>query len=144
MTCIAWDGKTLAADKMAIANGLTSTVTKIFRIGNLLVGTSGELDQGCEMVEWVRNGRKQSEFPASQRTDKWAPTVVIEADGRPSRYEQSPHPIRQEQPCYAMGSGIEIARAVMHLGHSSMEAVVVACALRSDCGNGVDTLTWEA
>ena len=58
MTCIAWDGKTLAADKRAIYGGTITTLTKIRRIGDLMVGGSGESSFIGAMVEWVKNGRR--------------------------------------------------------------------------------------
>lgn len=142
MTCIAWDGKALAADKRATCGGMICTVTKIFKVDNLLVGGAGELPFVLAMVEWVRNGRKAEAFPVDQRGDKdWQPVLVIEADSTPSLYERTPFPVRYEQPHIAIGSGREFARAAMHLGKSAREAVEVASALDVNCGNGIDTLT---
>lgn len=142
MTCIAWDGKTLAADKRATYGGMICTVTKIFRVYGLLVGGSGELPFILAMVEWVRNGRKAEDFPASQRDkDDWQAVLVIEADGTPLLYERTLFPVRYEQQHIAIGSGREYARAAMYCGKSAREAVEVACALDSGCGNGIDVLT---
>lgn len=141
MTCIAWDGKTLAADKLACLGGMVNTVTKIWRVNDVLVGGSGQPAFIGGMVEWVRNGRKVDEFPAHQRDkDDWQPFIVIEADGTPSLYEQTPHPVRYEQSCVAIGSGREFARAAMHLGADARAAVQVAIDLDSGCGGGIDTL----
>lgn len=141
MTIIAWDGKTLAADKRATYGGMICTVTKIFRVGDLLVGGSGELPFVLAMVEWVRSGRNIDAFPVAQRDkDDWQATLVIEADGTPSLYERTPYPVRYEHHGVAIGSGREYARAALHLGKTSVEAVEVACALDSSCGNGIDTL----
>lgn len=144
MTCIAWDGKTLAADKRACYGNMTCTVTKIHRAGDVLVGSGGDLAHCLTMVAWVRAGRDPAVFPASQLSEKdWQPTLVIERDGTPSLYERSPYPIRYEQAHVAIGSGREFARAAMHMGYGAREAVSVACALSIDCGNGIDTLQLE-
>jgi 20S proteasome alpha/beta subunit len=144
MTVVAWDGKTLAADKRASYGGMICTVTKIFRVGDLLVGGAGELPFVLAMVEWVRNGRKVDEFPADQRgKDDWQPLLVIEPGGAPLLYERTPCPVRYEQPCIAIGSGREYACAAMHCGKSAREAVDVAIALDSACGNGIDTLELQ-
>ena len=144
MTCIAWDGKTLAADKRMCYAGMINTVTKIFRVGALLVGGSGEMAYIMQLIEWVRNGRNVDDFPPSQRDkDEWQTLLVIEADGTISLYERTPHPVRYEQQFVAIGSGREYARAAMYLGKSSVEAVQVACALDAGCGNGIDTLELE-
>jgi len=141
MTIIAWDGETLAADKRATYGGMICTVTKIFRVGALLVGGSGELPFVLAMVEWVRNGRAIEDFPTAQSSkDDWQPVLVIESDGTPSLYERTPYPVRYEGGSVAIGSGREYARAALHLGAGSVGAVEVAIALDSNCGNGIDTL----
>ena len=43
----------------------------------------------------------------------------------------------------ASGSGRDYARAVMHMGHRAWDAVAVACALDTECGNGIDTLQHD-
>jgi len=142
MTCIAWDGKTLAADKRASYGGTITTLTKIWRVGDVLVGGSGESSFIGAMVEWVRGGRLSSDFPTSQANkDDWQPLLVIEADGTTSLYERTQYPIRHEQRCIAIGSGREYAMAAMHVGKSAREAVEVAIALDCGCGNGIDELT---
>lgn len=141
MTVIAYDGTVLAADKRATANGLISTVTKIYRIGGLLVGGSGEPAFIGAMLEWIRTGRDPAAFPASQKDkDDWQEVLVIEYDGTPSLYERTPYPIRFEQKHVAIGSGRDFARAAMHLGKTAREAVEVAMALDAGCGNGIDEL----
>lgn len=142
MTAICWDGKTLAADKQASYGTMICTVTKIFRVNGLLVGGAGEVPFVLAMVEWVRNGRKVEDFPLDQKgKDDWQPLLVIEADGTPSLYERTPFPVRYEQQQIAIGSGREYARAAMYCGKSAREAIEVACALDSGCGNGVDVLS---
>lgn len=141
MTCIAWDGQTLAADKRVCYGVLIRTVTKIHRVGDVLVGGSGSLSFILAMVEWVRRGRDPLLFPPTQSSrEDWQPFLVIERDGSSSLYERTPFPIRYEGPHAAIGSGSEFAMAAMYLGRTAREAVEVACALDSGCGNGIDTL----
>lgn len=63
MTTIAWDGKTLAADKRGVMGGHTYTLTKIARIDGCLVGVSGRGDRIREFQEWVADGRKREAYP---------------------------------------------------------------------------------
>lgn len=141
MTCIAWDGRSLAADRLFCFGSMRNEGTKIHRIGDLLVGGSGETDFIGAMLEWVRGGRDPAAFPESQRSkDDYQPLLVIEADGTPALYERTPFPVRYEQRHVAIGSGREYARAAMHLGCSAEEAVKVAIALDPGCGYGVDVL----
>lgn len=141
MTTIAWDGKTLAADKRACFGGNIQVVTKIHRAQGCLVAGSGELSFILAMVEWVKKGRDPAAFPASQRDkDDWQPTLVIEPDGAVLLYERTPHPIRWERlPC-AIGSGRDFALATMHLGRSPQEAIAVAAEFDSGTGNGVNSM----
>lgn len=140
MTCVAWDGKTLAADKRVVYAGLARTVTKIFRVDNVLVGIAGDGAQGMEMIDWIRGGCAPDRFPASQRDkEQWATIAVIKADGL-WVYERSPYPMRIEDKTYATGSGRDYALAAMHLGKTAREAVEIACLFETGCGNGVDVL----
>ncbi|HOW46123.1 MAG TPA: hypothetical protein P5305_01545 [Rubrivivax sp.] len=139
MTVLAWDGKTLAADKQATSSGMKRTVTKVFRVGELLVGVSGDLAHGLEMVEWVRDGRKPERFPEHQRGENWCATLVIEG-GRPMLYEDTPYAIINEDPVLAFGSGRDYALAAMFCGMSAAEAVRVACHFDAGCGMGIDAI----
>lgn len=142
MTVIAWDGKTLAADKRSTYGGMICTVTKIQKVNGLLVGGAGEASFIGAMLEWIKGGRVAAEFPSAQASkDDWQTVLVIELDGSTSLYERTPYPIRYEQPHIAIGSGREYARAAMALGFDSVRAVETAMLLDTGCGNGIDALT---
>lgn len=144
MTVIAWDGKILAADKQCGYGGMRCTVTKIFRVGKLLVGGAGDFTLVLEMVDWVRRGRPVDSFPANQRSkDDWQALMVIEPDGSIVTYERTPHPIRYEQKQFAIGSGREFAMGAMYMGANAVRAVEAAIALEVNCGIGIDTLTLD-
>lgn len=140
MTVIAWDGKTLAADKLANFGGLSRTVTKIRRIGDLLVAASGTTWGAAEAFAWVERGRKPEDFPAVLRDkDDWVPLLVVEA-GRIWLYERGPHRTEVEDRLFAMGNGRDFALAAMYLKADARMAVEVASHFCPDCGLGVDTL----
>lgn len=143
MTVIAWDGKTLAADKRAVWATTILTTTKIHRVRGCLVGFAGDSTFGREMLEWFRNGEDPANFPASQRDkEDWCGLLVIRPDGAIDRYERTPYAIRFEDERIAIGAGREFALAAMYLGHGARRAVEVACAL-DNSGNGIDCLTLE-
>lgn len=149
MTVIAWDGRTLAADKRAChAGSMIRTVTKIWRVDDVLMGGAGDFDFILQMIEWVRGGRDVAAFPAQQRDkEDWQTVLVIERDGTPSIYQRTPYPVRYEDGATAIGSGRDFAMAAMHLGKSAKEAVQVAIDLDSGCGNGIDVLVhprWQS
>ena len=142
MTIVAWDGRTLAADKRSTVAGLVRTVTKIWRVNGTLVGGCGDAAFVLAVVDWLRAGADPAKYPASQRDkDDWQPVLVIDTDGRPMLYERSPFPIKYEDPFCAMGSGRDYAMAAMHLGKTAAEAVAIASLFDNGCGNGCDTLT---
>ena len=144
MTILAYDGRTLAADKQSTGGGTKHTVTKVFRVGDLIVGFTGETGLAMEMVEWVRRGRAAADFPAAQRkTDDSCELVVIDA-GKVLVYERSPYPYTIEDPVYAAGSGRDFALAAMFCGLDARKAVAVACQFNTGCGMGIDAIDIAA
>lgn len=140
MTVIAWDGKTLAADKLANFGGLGRAVTKIHRVGDLLVAASGTTWAAAEALAWVERGRKPEDFPPGLRDkDDWVPILVIE-NRQCLLYERSPYPTEIEDGVFAMGNGRDFALAAMRMGADARRAVEVACYFCPDCGIGVDSI----
>jgi len=144
MTCIAFDGKTLAGDKRSTVAGQIMTTTKIFRVNGELVGFSGDAAHCAEALNWIRGGCEPSKYPEELRNrDKMINTLVIRKNGEVWRFEDSPHPYQVFGRFHAIGGGSDFALAAMHLGKNAVEAVEVAIALNNGCGNGVDTLTLD-
>lgn len=140
MTVIAWDGKTLAADKRMVNCGRGSTCTKLYRVGENAVAFSGDADGGREMLVWFRAGADPDKFPARCRHEKdWTLMVVANKDGL-CFYERTPYPVQVEDPFFAAGSGGDYAMAAMHLGKTAREAAEIACLFDTGCGNGIDEL----
>ena len=139
MTVIAWDGKTLAADKRATNNGRATTVTKLFRHGEYRLAVSGELVKGLEMIEWLRGGAAPEKLPAFQKTSDFVAVLRIGPDGA-YLYENSHIPFKIEEPFYAMGSGRDFALMALHLGSPAARAVELTNELDTTCGNGVDVM----
>ncbi len=140
MTVIAWDGKTLAADKRAVCAGACTTVTKIFRVGESLIGCSGDIGPSLALLAWFRDGHDPEKYPVKDTES--ARLLVIHRDGTILRYE-SAHPFTVEDTMFAAGSGRDFALAALRLGRSAREAVALTCTLSSECGNGIDTLTFR-
>ena len=144
MTVIAWDGKTLAADKQATTSGLKRKVTKIRRINGRLFAVSGDWDRGQMLFRWVEQGMKVEEWPEFQKSnDDWVGLVMIDEQGKAWKFERVAVPYPIEDPTFAMGSGRDYAYAAMHMGADAAEAVRVASVFESGCGLGVDTMTIE-
>lgn len=142
MTVIAWDGKTLAADKAATNSGYLSTVTKIHRVGDGLVALAGNEAAVMAGLAWLNGARNPHEYPESMKTTD---SIMWEIrKGEFLRYAEGPYPARVEDGFLATGSGRDFALAAMHLGLDARSAVELACKLDINCGNGIDTLTLDA
>lgn len=143
MTVIAWDGKTLAADKQTTSGGTTGTVTKIHRVPGGIVGFTGNEGHAVALLAWFLDGRNPDKWP-KKSGNNCASAVYITADGMFCYTgEDGPFASKHEDKRDAWGAGYAYALAAMHLGHNALEAVQVACALDINCGMGIDTLELE-
>lgn len=143
MTCIAWDGRTLAADKRTSFGGLHATTSKVHRVGDALVAGCGTTALIAEMLWWLRDGADPAKFPAQQRDSKESVSLLVVRSGQPLlQYETTPWPLVIENMQWAIGSGRDFAMMAMHLGKSAAEAVELTAHFCHDCGNGVDVLEF--
>lgn len=128
---------------MAVNQGLIRTVTKIHKIGDELIATSGNFGFGKELIEWYRRGADPKCYPECQKDkDDWVDLLVITKDRIIKKYERAPYPMIFEDITYAMGSGRDYAIAAMACGKDAREAVLRTCELSNECGCGVDTLSF--
>ncbi len=143
MTCIAWDGTTLAADKRTTdASGKISVTTKIFRApGGELLGGTGDAAVFQELKAWYLAGGHPDSFPQTARANV-ADLYVFDATGIRCYYA-GPYPASVECERFAAGSGGDVAKGAMFMGANARQAVEAASALRGDCGDGVDALELE-
>lgn len=143
MTVIAWDGRTLAADKMACSQSHVFTITKIAVVGGLLVGVAGCAHKIREFQDWINSDRAPEKYPKAIGDNEYFTALVISRGGLVHRYEGGSHvPMIVEDREHAIGVGRDFARAAMYLGKSAKEAVEITCLFCADCGLGVDTLTF--
>lgn len=141
MTVIAWDGTTLAADKLGVWDGMKVTLRKIEVARGHLVGIAGHSGKSEELLAWFKNGAVPSELPDFQRGVDWCPMIIINPLGHVYIYENAALPARLYNDKVAVGSGREVAVTAMHLGLDAANAVRVCGELLNGCGNGYDTLT---
>lgn len=144
MTVIAWDGRTLAADKQSTIQGLGFTVTKIFRVPDGLVGFMGSASHVAALLPWFCGDRDPMAWPQPHAPNESADVLHITAAGiQVYCGTNGPRPEKLEDRFVAMGAGRDYAMAAMFLGHDARRAVEVACALDIHCGKGIDTLTLD-
>ena len=149
MTVIAWDGRTLAADRQCTNScGAIRTVTKIEKFWwgeeggdqiEVLTAITGDHEIGLELLAWFKDGGVPEEFPESARGDH-ATLVAISREFGVHVWTKGPQPMRFEDQQLAWGSGRDYAMAALLLGKSAKEAVDLACQLNAFCGGGVDVL----
>ena len=144
MTIIAWDGKTLAADRRAMASGMIFSVTKIFKSEKGLYGFDGCYSVGLQMVKWLESGENPGDYPDGQKdNERYCHMLLITPERKILRYEREVLPIPIDLPFIASGCGRDYAMGAMACGATASEAVEIACRFDNGCGNGVDTLTFE-
>jgi len=142
MTTIAFDGKTLAADRRATQGNLIRSTRKIMRVNGCLLGAAGEQSFAQALFAWWSNGAKPSEWPAhAADKDDWVGLMVVRPNRIIERYERTPHPLPVLDKTFAIGSGRDFALAAMYLGCDAARAVRIASKFDMASGNGVDTLT---
>lgn len=142
MTVIAWDGKTLAADKrMTTSWGAHDTVTKILRGRDVAIyACTGDAPIALRMRAWWHAGAVEADFPPEAAKANEATLVVILPTGHALQYTVGPHPSPIENVPAAWGAGRDFAVAAMRCGKTAREAVGLANELCVHCGNGIDSL----
>ena len=136
MTTIAWDGKTIAADRLCSYH--SNAVDKLVRMpdGSVCAGAG---DSACvaELIAWIAGGASEKPtFPPDSMT------VLQVFHGFRARYFQSrcvPFPVSTT--FFAIGSGADYAMGAMAMGALACDAVKIAAQFDSDTGDGIDSIT---
>lgn len=139
MTIIAWDGKTLAADRQSTSNNMRRTTRKIHRVRDGLIAITGSGCHGVALLDWFNGDRNPSAWP--KESAEIANIIHVTSDGVFVYAGDLPafgEPVLDA--FIAFGSGRDYAMTAMHLGKTAAEAVEIACLFDVSCGMGVDTL----
>lgn len=140
MTTIAWDGKTLAADKQGTQGDKAAyTVTKVFRRKDgALIAAVDNIALGMGFIRWFLKGEK-GKAPPLKVEDEWTALLVIRKDGTMERHE--PEGWFNIEGKFAAGSGKSLALLAMDLGATAEEAVKLASKYDVYTGSEIDTVT---
>jgi len=132
VTVIAYRDGVLAADSLTETDGLVVPgPPKIVRRGKAWVATAGVLGDCAAFERWVAGGRKTDGAP---ELDDGFEALVAEG-GKVSWYDKGCAPVEVTAlPWTALGSGHQVAAAVLAQGGAAVEACLLACRLRVDCG----------
>lgn len=147
MTIIAWDGVTLAADKLNLSSYGKNTITKIHKVicnkKPMLIGISGKSVLITPILNWARTNFKPELIPKEQLDPEASVKIIcIHQDKKIYIFENAPYSYTVEDDVAAIGSGDQMALGVMYHGGDSIEAVNICSERGILCGNGVDTLTF--
>lgn len=125
----------MVCDSMCSDGGTWFPTTKVYRVGDELIGLAGSVKEALAWLKWYRGGKrgarpKLEEFSALALR----PSGVFEvcADGLEILIERGFH---------GVGSGGPLAIAAFMAGADSERAVHIACAI--DAGSRGDVLTYR-
>src|SRR5690606_18148085 len=110
-------------------DGYFAAVDKIFRIGDRLVGLSGDLSSVNAALEWFRSGMPEQKPGLSSNLE----VLAIEPDGTVRWYGSTLAPIEIRGDYHAIGSGDKYAFGAMSMSATAKQAVEIAC--RFDTGS---------
>ena len=139
MSIVVFDGRTIAADRIATSGSLKMKSSKMRRLINGdIVAWTGSAASGIAMANWWESGADPATFPPSQKTDDWSRLIVV-SKGKCFSFEQVPVKIPEENGFMAWGSGQDFAMGALAFGASAVEAIKVASRLCTTCGLGVES-----
>lgn len=145
MSVVAWDGKTLAADRQGTSGGNKTTVSKIAAVqGDKIlyaVAFVGLHTNGLRMMEWFAEGAEEEEFPAIENDGESLTSLIVASKKGLVVYEQCPTPILFRDKLQAWGSGASVALGALAMGADAKKAVEIACKYNIYCGLGIDSIT---
>ena len=135
MTCIAWDGKTLAADKAYEFYDFNARIeSKIIKINSphgfegWAVG-AGTASNYVGLCDWINAGANIQDYSNYIRPENGNfNALIIGKSGEATLYCNAPHGVKVKAP-FALGTGMDFALAAMYLGKTAEEAVQVAAEL---------------
>ena len=143
MTVIAWDGKTLAVDRLAVAGGMMLEQTKLFDLGDgEWAAITGQISKGLALVDWYKAGHIVKDWPECQKGDDYSVLVIASKDGCKSFYDV-PHSVPTQSEFEAWGSGAEYAMGAMAHGANAVEAVIATSEICNTCGLGFNAINVE-
>ena len=142
MTCIAWDGRTLAVDSQASCEGRKKTVVKLRLQPGLAISWCGDHEQGLALAQWYVDGAKPEAYPPFQTKESFT-ELVVAFNGRCVHYEVLPIAQEVTEKFAAWGSGASLAIGAMAAGASARHAVAIACRFNIWCSEPVRSISLD-
>ena len=143
MTAIAWDGKTLAADKQTSWGDLKYRTTKIRKQPDgTLVAVAGQVTIAAQMADYLLHRDDPGGRTWPEKSDDYGWVIFVSPEGVVTWYtSERPYPHHVEQQFMAWGSAREIAMGALAAGASAERALEICIELSPGCGFGVQVET---
>ena len=140
MTTIAWDGKTLAADRQVSCPSGNLQVVKIRRTRDgRLIGATGDTVLTRLYLDWLESGDGSARPTFADDKEDYVVALEVLPDGSVLRHDRfGCFPILGSQA--TCGSGGAFARGALAAGMTAAQAVAIACQLDGGSGGPVDAL----
>ena len=137
MTTICADARVglMAADSRVSWGNIPSVTRKIHRIGNTLIGTAGSDENGRIFADWYAKGAKRNDeptFDVGENGEEDFEALILDKSGL--FWCSSKCVLVPVENIWAIGSGMQVALALLRSGRSPSEAVEAAITV--DMGSG--------
>ena len=136
MSVIAFDGKTMAADRQATFGDSALSASKVFAHEGVMYGCCGNYEDTLLFRQWVEGGQREKDMPELESCG----FLVHDPEQGLFLMSERLVPIPVEAEKWAIGSGADFARGAMAAGKSAEQAVEITCDLCLSCGEGIEVL----
>lgn len=141
MTTIAWDGKTLAADRQGVQGETRILAPKLEVHDGYAYAWAGNQERGMEMRDHFVRGSAWPEYKTIGQGDNWTRLIIVNLATRECWFCET-QPVKQPciDPFMAWGSGREYAIGAMSMGANAEKAIEIASRFDVHTGMGVDVV----
>ncbi len=149
MTTVAFDGCTMAADRMVNIGDTPVRAPRskirrgVFQGDEALFGMSGAVAFSELLVEWLERGAPADRPPDLDSADDGACSVIVATRRGVTLFCNTHLGVPIGPTPWAVGSGANYALGAMAAGVKARRAVEIACTLDVNSGLGVDVLTLK-
>lgn len=160
MTCVAFDGVTVAAESLSVTSyGLTGRATKVWNLPRLgvhhanIVGGAGDYGRVTQLVRYLQANphiavdtldlSALSGFNASDVSFMWIRQLQPDSPPEIWALDGPVMTLRPMRPFFAIGSGCDFATTAMYLGRSAEQAVLLACSFINNCDGPIQAISLK-
>lgn len=139
MTTIVADARTgeMVSDSKCTYGCTWSPITKIYRVGDELIGCAGDVKQWAQFLKWHKGGRRG----ARPKGDEY--TVLILGPAGLRQWDSNGCEMPIERGFTAIGSGGHAAIAALMCGKTAAEAVEIATQIDPNSGGDLQRHTLK-